>query len=559
MIRFRWLPACLLAMLMTAGVCWGQKQMSSQTAQSTDTTRLPYYYELVDVLFPATTGFPYELVDIQGGISILNTDNQEDSADNSADECNDECCDDCAAEWIPILVDDCMRMWTLFWELGSYKEAAHLADEAWRLDPCNIATMHARTLSHIALALNVKPTGECQAQPANALRDLASLNTTWQVTNMGCGGFAISCSGPTGPATTCTLPTNACGMGCANASGCAGPCTTSCQPAKPTACEACSDCSAACTGSTCAATACCDQPTACGTSASTPCSKACGHGCSASCSSACKSCCSEAKCCSGCCACKCACAKDCKCCCKTACAKDCKCCCSGKCCCAKNTCACQEAISALLDRIIALMTERDSKAANVLVLPPGVAPHPMMAMPGMPGMCVPPPPPPMAPAGQPVCMPGMPCPAMPASRLMEAAAIPQPIPRAPVPPGAWVVGEMLANPPMIPVRKDDMPIHVTPHGKRIHVSCKGFEAQCDSLTTCDGGERLVLEGKVRLTMQTGNKPGKVSAERVEVFVPEGSVELVPDCTIEKPVEPVHYECNPVRGLCPVCPPASYGQ
>src|SRR6516162_4091289 len=115
MIRFRWLPACLLAMLMTAGVCWGQKQMSSQTAQSTDTTRLPYYYELVDVLFPATTGFPYELVDIQGGISILNTDNQEDSADNSADECNDECCDDCAAEWIPILVDDCMRMWTLFW------------------------------------------------------------------------------------------------------------------------------------------------------------------------------------------------------------------------------------------------------------------------------------------------------------------------------------------------------------------------------------------------------------------------------------------------------------
>src|SRR5262249_22739822 len=121
----------------------------------------------------------------------------QDFMSDSSDEENNECCDDCAAEWIPILVDDCMKMWTLLWELGSYKEAAHLADEAWRLDPCNIATMHARTLSHIALALNVKPAADCQAQPANAFRDLASVNTTWQVTNMGFGGFAISCSGPT--------------------------------------------------------------------------------------------------------------------------------------------------------------------------------------------------------------------------------------------------------------------------------------------------------------------------------------------------------------------------
>ena len=550
MIRFRWLPACVLAMLMTAGVCWGQKETFPQSSQPADTTRLPYYYELVDVLFPA--------VEIQQnnqsaadrftpqfhGYSIYEA--QDEPADASADECNDECCDDCAAEWIPILVDDCMKMWTLLWELGSYTEAAHLADEAWRLDPCNIATMHARTLSHLALAFNGKPTGDCPAQPVDHC-----LKGTLKVSlDMGCYGFGFACSGPTGPATTCTLPINACGMGCANASGCTAPCTTSCQPAKPTACEACSDCSAACTGSTCAASACCDQPTACGTCASSPCSKTCGHGCSASCSGTCESCCSEAKCCTGSCACKCACAKDCKCCCcKTACAKDCKCCCSGKCCCAKNACACQETVRVLLDRIIALVKESDSKAANVLVLPPGVAPHPMMAMPGMPGMCVPPPPPPMAAAGQPMCMPGMPCPGMPVCRPMEAATAPQPIPRAPVPP--LVVGEILANPPMIPVRKDDMPIHVTPHGKRIHVSCKGFEAQCDNLTTCDGGERIVLEGKVRLTMQTGNKPGKVSAERVEVYVPEGSVELVPDSTTtEKPVEPVRYQC-------PVCPPPAY--
>ena len=121
-----------------------------------------------------------------------------------------------------------------------------------------------------------------------------------------------------------------------------------------------------------------------------------------------------------------------------------------------------------------------------------------------------------------------------------------------MPPGPqWVVGEVLPNPPMIPLRKDDVKIHVTAHGKRIHVNCNTFDAACDHLVTCDGGERLVLEGNVRLTMQTGNKPGKVSAERVEVYVPEGSVELVPDSTTtEKPVEPVRYQC-------PVCPPPAY--
>jgi hypothetical protein len=157
--------------------------------------------------------------------------------------------------------------------------------------------------------------------------------------------------------------------------------------------------------------------------------------------------------------------------------------------------------------------------------------------------------------GQPVCMPGMPCPGMLMSRPMEMTPAQQPMPRAPLPPPApqWVVGEVLANPPVLQVRKDDVKIHVTPHGKRIHLSCTGFEAQCDHLTTCDGGERLVLEGKVRLTMQTGNKPGKVAAERVEVYVPDESVELVPDSTTEKPVEPVRYE------HCPFSypPPAGY--
>ena len=83
-----------------------------------------------------------------------------------------------------------------------------------------------------------------------------------------------------------------------------------------------------------------------------------------------------------------------------------------------------------------------------------------------------------------------------------------------------------------------------------------FEATCDHLTTCDGGERIVMEGNVRLTMQTGNKPGKVSAQRVEVYVPDGSVELIPDSTTtEKPVEPVRYECVP-NPVCPICPPTS---
>jgi hypothetical protein len=133
---------------------------------------------------------------------------------------------------------------------------------------------------------------------------------------------------------------------------------------------------------------------------------------------------------------------------------------------------------------------------------------------------------------------------------MEPMTAPQPVPRAPMPAPQFVVGEIVPNPAMIQAPKDDVKIHVTPHGKRIHVNCKAFDATCDSLTTCDGGERIVLEGNVRLTMQTGNKPGKVSAERVEVYVPDGSVELIPDGITERPAEPVRYEC-------PVCPPPAY--
>jgi hypothetical protein len=104
---------------------------------------------------------------------------------------------------------------------------------------------------------------------------------------------------------------------------------------------------------------------------------------------------------------------------------------------------------------------------------------------------------------------------------------------------------------MIPLRKDDVKIEVSAHGKRIHLNCNTFDASCDHLTTCEGGERIILEGKVRVTMQTGNKPGKIAAERVEVYVPEGTVELIPDgTTSEKPVEPVQYQC-------PFCPPAGY--
>src|SRR5260370_22889252 len=227
-----------------------------------------------------------------------------------------------------------------------------------------------------------------------------------------------------------------------------------------------------------------------------------------------------------------------------------------------NTCC------GLLDQIIALLKEKEGKNMTFLALPPGVPQPPMMGMPGfappagphmmmpgqpvcMPGMPCCPVPPNMMNPGQPVCLPGMPCPGMLMSRPMEPMPVPQPMPRAPVPPPPqWVVGEVLPNPPMIQVRKDDVMVQVTPHGKRIHVSCKCFEAKCDRLTSCDGGERFVLEGNVRLTMQTGNKPGKVVAERVEVYVPDGSVELVPDTATQKRAEPIRYECNSAGGTCP---------
>ncbi len=98
--------------------------------------------------------------------------------------------------------------------------------------------------------------------------------------------------------------------------------------------------------------------------------------------------------------------------------------------------------------------------------------------------------------------------------------------------------EEVAPPTPLPPSAN-MPLQVTAAGKRVKVSCPRFEARCTRISYAANGERIVLEGKVRLTFR-GRDGGKVSAERVEVDVHDGTVEVNPAMPESRAVLPVGY-------------------
>jgi len=99
--------------------------------------------------------------------------------------------------------------------------------------------------------------------------------------------------------------------------------------------------------------------------------------------------------------------------------------------------------------------------------------------------------------------------------------------------------EMVPPPMLLPSPPPNMPLQITATGKRIKVSCPRFEALCNRVSHLPSGDRILLEGKVRLTYR-GNEAGKVSADRVEVDLADGAVEVNPAPAPARPVVPVGY-------------------
>jgi hypothetical protein len=113
--------------------------------------------------------------------------------------------------------------------------------------------------------------------------------------------------------------------------------------------------------------------------------------------------------------------------------------------------------------------------------------------------------------------------------------------------------EMIPPPTVLPSQTpNNMPLQITATGKRVKVSCHRFEARCNRISHLPSGDRIVLEGKVRLTFK-GNNAGKVSAERVEVDMGDGTVEVNPPSAPSRSVVPVGYY-TPVSRMAPPCEP-----
>jgi hypothetical protein len=127
---------------------------------------------------------------------------------------------------------------------------------------------------------------------------------------------------------------------------------------------------------------------------------------------------------------------------------------------------------------------------------------------------------------------------VPVSRTPQAPQVSGlPVPH-PVPLSLWgSPREELVPPPAVaPPPEPNMPLQISATGKRVKVSCPRFVARCDRISNVPTGDRIVLEGKVRLTFH-GHDAGKVSAERVEVDLIDGAVEVNPPIG---PVVPVGY-------------------
>ncbi len=175
-------------------------------------------------------------------------------------------------------------------------------------------------------------------------------------------------------------------------------------------------------------------------------------------------------------------------------------------------------------------------------IPAGLAPHALFSpgtadhsVPGMP-IYIPPPP------TQPV-MEGMhsgsqifPAPVANPDRVFLPVGRPQMPPMV----AEMAHGSPAMVPTVIPPPMPTIPLQITATGKRIKVTCPRFEARCDRVSHLPGGDRILLEGKVRVTYR-GREAGKVSAERVEVDLYDGAVEVnPPPARPIPPASPVGY-------------------
>jgi hypothetical protein len=133
--------------------------------------------------------------------------------------------------------------------------------------------------------------------------------------------------------------------------------------------------------------------------------------------------------------------------------------------------------------------------------------------------------------------PGMP---LPPPYAMHTAVLPHPLP-APasavsMPVCTVAEEEMVTYPNPVAPRATAMPIQVRAKGKRVHLTSSKFEAYCDRMGYLESGNRILLEGHVRLKLVGGTQTGRIMAERVTVGR-DGSFEVEP---VEQAPMPVRY-------------------
>jgi hypothetical protein len=558
MTRSRCLPA-ILTLLVAAGISWGQKTpppnpVAPYPVQYPDAGGVPYFQQLPEVLFPP----------------------QPRSYEAARDG---EACDE--GDMVSLLVTDCLRTWALLWENGKYAEAGTMADEACRLEPKNDAAEYARALSQLANHTRfVHPAAgcpcSCYAVPSGSMDCAAECCES---------SFATASAKPSTPAK-------------ASCPGNGNPCCKSspvCKPTKlPSTCPGAETCENPYSNApvsvnecpACQANASAKKGCACGAK---PVSAKASCGCGTKCCSAKETCACDNNCCTAKTACKCKCCSSSDACsCQTKCCADQEaCCCATKCCCttkaakcckncvsAKQSCSCctncscgknsslkvseDNAANCTFLRMLQGLPHMQGQPSHPIVI---MHPTPTPAHMGLPTGFLPPMPNAMMPHpmmphpfmgnGHPA-MPMMMPPPNATENMHDHFYIPVARPQFPMfPPQLMREAEQELVPPPTVV-PPSMPLQITAAGKRVKVSCPRFDARCDRINHLPSGDRIVLEGKVRLTFR-GKDAGKVSAERVEVDTIDGAVEVNPAPVPARPVVPVGYYSPVTRPTPPLEP------
>jgi len=458
MVRCRSLPAAILALMVTAGLTWAQKQPASCPQE------------------PSQASF---------------------SAQNNADDI------------VSLLVDECLQMWALLWEHGQYPEAGTMAGEACRLDPGNSAAECARVLSQLANTTRfVHPAAGCPHSCTAVAVPAAQVSR-----------YDVPCKARTSSAC------GACTTGCGEVRVCK-PINNSFKPSGVVSVllsqEECSECPP-------------DAPCCCETKKTCACDSGCRSATNKSgCSASKTSCCTAPK--ASCCPAP-----------KTSCSASC--CCAPVSCSCCTTCSCSKPSNVSAPpadgnictflQMLHSVPQLHGQAHSLVIMNPvpnGVFPFPLP--PGHPGMDG-------AQPGAPMMVPPMPS----MTRYVEGQVMmpvvrpPMTIPTPFAPQSMEMVGFPTAVPAMpmskVSVGTGGNGLQVRATGKRISLSCPQFNARCDRISYLPGANCVVLEGKVRVRLQ-GKDAGKISAERIEIDVVDGTMEIAPASPQSRPVVPVGF-------------------